>query len=325
MTDPTHGPDEFSTGGLYQDDPRDYPIAALYDERGLAAATVFPTSWKATGMPPVLNQGSTPQCVAFSGANVKNHQDRLDQGQFFNFDEARFFSEIGGTANGAYISTALSRLKAYGYPVASSGDEQHHKITAYYAVPKTANDLKSALMNFGPLWCIGQWWHSWFHPLAGGVLPAPDYKVSGHATVLYGWNSVGMIFRNSWGSSFGASGDFVVPWSRLFDGTVPGYLWAAYKTVDVIEYSAKAMACGAQIRPDAHFGASLGTIAAGTKIGVSGAVPGSTWTKTSACNPGVANSGTKWYVVRTIGGVAVGVRFPGRPAVYVYAGAVKGG
>ncbi|HET7030356.1 MAG TPA: C1 family peptidase [Candidatus Limnocylindrales bacterium] len=321
----------FGTGGLYQEDPRDWPIDQLYAAQGLAAAVAFPSSWKAGTMPPVLNQGTTPECVAFSGSAMKARQDRIDEGQFFNFDEARFFKEIGGGPGGAYISSALSRLKAYGYPVVGVAAESH-KIAAYYAVPKTIDDLKSALMTFGPLWCIGQWWKEWFHPGAGGVLPKPVTKSSGHATLLYGWNATGLIFRNSWGATWGAAGDFVLPWAYVFDNSGsghPGYLWAAYKTTDVVEWPAKTMACGANVRATAGsggtFGAKLGTIAAGAGIRVSGSVTGATWSKASTCNPAVANRGTKWYRVRVIGGRAVGLIYPGHTSVYIYAGAVKGG
>jgi len=316
-------------GGQY--DPAlhvaDWPISDLFAAAGLPPAAAFPASFRVGTMPSVLNQGTTPQCVAFSGSAIKGHEDRLDQGEFFNFDEAKFFGEIGGGPNGAYISNALARVKNYGYPVVSVGQEGQHKAAAYYSVPLTVADLKAAITAFGPLWCIGEWKNSWFRPGANGVLPAPSTVAGGHATVMYGWDDAlgGFRFRNSWGAGWGASGDFILPYKYLTAAANGGYLWGAWKLTDAIEYSPRTLACGAQIRPDAHFGASLGTIAVGAHIGVSGKVAGSTWSKTSSCNPSVPNSGTSWYVVRTIGGVAVSVRFPGHAAVYVYAGAIQGG
>ena len=319
-------PDEL--GGLYEPDPRDWPIDDLYAAAGLEAAGAYPAAYAVGNMPAVLNQISPvyhPWCVAEAGSAVKGHQDRLDQGQFFNFDEGKFFAEIGGTSNGAYIGTALSRLKNFGYPLVSVGQEAQHKIAAYYSVPLTVEDLKAAIMAFGPLWCIGSWYHNWNRPGAGGVVPAPDYRVSGHSTVFYGWDDAkGFRVRNSFGAGWGAAGDFFLPYKWLTKAA-GGYLAAAYKTVDAIEWAAKTMACGARIRPDAHFGASLGTIAAGATIRISGSVAGSTWSKTSACNPTVPNSGTKWYRVTVINGKAVSLMFPGHSVVYIYAGAVKGG
>lgn len=319
---------DLDLGGLYEEDPRDWPVADLYAAAGLEAAGAFPSAYAVAAMPAVLNQLSPvyhPWCVAEAGSAMKNHQDRLDQGKFFDFDEGRFFAEIGGTDQGAYIGTALARLKGYGYPVVSAGQASLHKIAAYYAVPLTVEDLKAAILAFGPLWCIGSWFHSYNRPGSSGILPAPDYRVSGHSTVLYGWDDAkGMRFRNSFGPNWGASGDFYAPFSKLFKSQ-GGYLGAAYKTVDAIEYPEKVMACGAKVRPDAHFGTSLGTIAIGARIRVSGSVAGSTWSKTSACNPTVPNSGSKWYRVPVINGRAVSALFPGHSVVYIYAGAVKGG
>jgi hypothetical protein len=91
-------------------DERDYPISALYASEGLTASVVLPASYAAPGMPPVLDQRATPMCVAYSSAAVKGWQDRRDQEAFFDFDDPRFFSEIGGTASGARVRDAMERM-----------------------------------------------------------------------------------------------------------------------------------------------------------------------------------------------------------------------
>src|SRR5262249_21480178 len=63
-----------------------------------------------SGMPAVLNQGTTPECVAFSSSALKGWQDRRDQGAYFNFNEDLFFSQIGGTSAGAYESVAMQHM-----------------------------------------------------------------------------------------------------------------------------------------------------------------------------------------------------------------------
>jgi hypothetical protein len=49
----------------------------------------------APGMPPILDQGSSPMGVAYSSSAMKAWQDRRDQERFFDFDEPKFFGQIG--------------------------------------------------------------------------------------------------------------------------------------------------------------------------------------------------------------------------------------
>jgi hypothetical protein len=189
-------------------DERDYPVEALYAAEGLAptAPDALPSFWKAPGMGPVLDQGNTPHCVAYSSSAMKTWQDKRDQLQTFDFDEPRFFINIGGTPNGAYVRDAMNELLADGYPVLSSGQPGLHKIAAYYTVPLTVDAIKAAIYDLGPIIISTPWYRSWFHPVAG-VLPAPDVKVGGHAIVAYGWSGNRILLRNSWGTDWGLTGD----------------------------------------------------------------------------------------------------------------------
>jgi hypothetical protein len=191
-------------------DERDYPLSALYAAEGLVASVVLPASYASPAMPPVLDQGSSPMCVAFSSSAMKAWQDRRDQERFFDFDEPRFFSEIGGTAQGAYVRSALERMRTAGYPVVGVGDRAHHRIAAYYAVPRVVATIKAAILDLGPIVVSTTWYRSWFHP-GKGVLPAADVAVGGHAIVAYGWDARGLRLRNSWGSGWGISGDCWMP------------------------------------------------------------------------------------------------------------------
>jgi hypothetical protein len=96
-------------------------------------------------MPPVIDQHATPMCVAYSSSAVKAGQDRRDQERFFDFDEPAFFAAIGGTASGARVRDAMERMRSAGYPVAGSGDAAHHRIAAYYAVPRDVATIKAAI------------------------------------------------------------------------------------------------------------------------------------------------------------------------------------
>jgi hypothetical protein len=210
-------------------DERDYPISALYASEGITASVVLPASYAAPGMPPVLDQHATPMCVAYSSSAMKAWQDRRDQERFFDFDEPRFFREIGGTAAGAHVRDAMNRMRAVGYPVVGSADPAHHKIAAYYAVPGDLATIKAAIHDLGPIIVSTPWYQSWFRP-AAGVLPRPDTQVGGHAIVAYGWDARGLRLRNSWGGAWGIGGDCWMP-----KDLVP-QINGAWKAVDAIEH-----------------------------------------------------------------------------------------
>jgi hypothetical protein len=50
---------------------RDYPLSAPYASEGLVASVVLPASYASPAIPPVLDQGSSPMCVAFSSSAMK--------------------------------------------------------------------------------------------------------------------------------------------------------------------------------------------------------------------------------------------------------------
>ncbi len=231
---PKQAPDDLSIVEPVDDEP-----AAVAGEP-LAGATVTPSSHIIPNVPPVTNQGTTPQCVAYSNAYDQNQQDRPELGRFNQMNQALFFNQIGGTSNGAYMTAGLDRRKAYGYPekvnVPAAGgypaqdgkvDTATHEIAGYSQIALTPTAIKAALMLGHGVLLIGDWFHSWFHPFASGKLPAPDYKVGGHAIWCDGWNdSYGLRLHNSWGTAYGVAGDVFLPYAFLTR------FYAAYRTTD---------------------------------------------------------------------------------------------
>lgn len=212
-------------------DPRDYPVSALYAAEGLNPTPVaaLPTSYTVPGMPPVLDQGATPQCTAFSTSAMKAWMDRRDQGRYFDFDEGLLFRLIGGTSAGAFTRDAFARIRSSGYPVAGVGQPELHRIAAYYSVPISLGELKAAIYDLGPIVLSTPWYRSWFTPGAGGLLPAPKTLVGGHAIVAYGWTAAGLRLRNSWGADWGPiSGDCIMAPYQV------ATVWDAWKAVDQI-------------------------------------------------------------------------------------------
>lgn len=209
------------------EDARDFPLAAAFDALGLDAPDALPASYHVPApLYPVLDQGSSPMCVAYSAAAEQGWFDLRDSGLAL-FDEPLFFARIGGTVNGAVIRVALAERLKDGYPVDGHADQAGaHRIAAYYAVPVTRADLCAAIQSFGPVVIGTPWYHRWFAPV-GGVLGTPDYSVGGHAILAVGWDATGLRLRNSWGADWGQGGEATLPWAQLH------YLREAWKAVDV--------------------------------------------------------------------------------------------
>jgi hypothetical protein len=200
-------------------DDRDYPIDALYAALGIDLPVTLPAAFASVPVPPILDQGLTPECVAYSTAGMKDFQDYDDQApaRWWNFDEGRFFSLIGGGSNGAILRNAMDQLLKVGYPVVGDpAAETQHKIAAYYAVPITMADIKAAIATFGEVVFGVQWQNSWSSPNVAGVLPAADYTIGGHAIRCRGWDdSKGFRLSNSWGSAWAVNGECYLPYRQL--------------------------------------------------------------------------------------------------------------
>lgn len=235
-----HGPDEHGLGAEPSpEDPRDYPfrsfIAGVAERAGSSedhiASITPPTYYYVPNVPPVDNQGSTPQCVAYSSAYGQKHIDRPEWGSYPYLGQAKFFAQIGGTAAGAYMRDALERRLHFGYPKPDGTLAASHRISAYYAVPKTISAVQQAIIlspTNGDVLVIGPWFHSWFHAsTTSGKLPAPDYDVGGHAWWVRGYNAYGVRARNSWGPNYGLGGDFYMSWAQL-----TSRMWEIWRTRD---------------------------------------------------------------------------------------------
>lgn len=225
MADDTHG-----LGWVESPpDERDWTVDALYAATGVDAPDALPASYHVpTPLYPVLDQGSTPMCVAYSAAGEQGWYDLRDTGPV-TFDEPTFFEWIHGTSNGAVIRDALAERLSTGYPpVSRPTDAGRHRIAAYYSVPVARQDVCAAILSFGPVVIGTPWYQSWFTPNAHGVLPPADKPVGGHAIQAVGWDATGLRLRNSWGPDWAQGGEATLPWGEL------GHVREAWKAVDQI-------------------------------------------------------------------------------------------
>jgi hypothetical protein len=222
---------DYGLGSLHSPaDNRDWTIDVLYAAVGAVPPAVAPAAYTCPApFAPVINQGTTSRCVAFSNSAEQTYFDLRDQG-LIDFDEALFFQRIGGVEGvGAVPRRAFAERLATGYPVVGNAAAAgKHKIAAYYAVPVVQADIQAALMSFGPLVLSVVWYDSWFNPV-GGVLRALDTVAGGHAILCIGWNATGLLLQNSWGATWGLAGHCILPWAYLTE------VREAWKAVDVIE------------------------------------------------------------------------------------------
>ena len=203
-------------------DDRDFDADTL-----LAAlpTLALPAHYSVRRLPDPLDQGNTPQCVAYSAAALKAWADKRDQGHWFHFNEHLFFTRIGGGPDGAYVRDAMREMLHTGYPT-QVGHADRHRIAAYYRVKVEPTRIKRAIRRLGPVIVSMDWANSWYTPRPGGILPRFDVRVGGHAIMAIGWNSHGLRLRNSWGADWGRHGNCTLPWDEL------DHVWEVWKTID---------------------------------------------------------------------------------------------
>lgn len=236
MTPPTEF-DGFGLGAIPSPpDARDFPLV-------LDTAAPLPARFVSTLMPPVSNQGNTGRCVAFSSTGLKQWEERRDGHGFLNLDRdwlyqhAEAIDGLPGAPNdqrGTTCRAALTVLLKQGQPIVGQpASAASHKIAAYYAVPMTADAIKRAILQHGPVLIASVWYASWFRPVKG-ILPAPSGGiVGGHARLAFGWDDAvaggSLLVRNSWSARWGVNGNSYDAYRYL----IPA-LHDAWRATDVI-------------------------------------------------------------------------------------------
>lgn len=239
--DGEHGPHEHGMGAEVPPDPKnkkaedpdadeDVPVAGTGIAAGLPLAGAYP-SYDYIPLftrPPVTNQGMTPRCVAHASAYDQNQHDRPELGQFRTLNQYLFFQRIGGNQYGASITEANQERIERGYPEEPVGNASKHRISKAIQVDKTINAIKAAIALDHGILLLMPFFQSWFHPLASGKLPAPDYFVGYHEIWGYGYNdNIGLWLQNTWGPDYGKDGRVALPYSHIWRARV------IHRTVDV--------------------------------------------------------------------------------------------
>lgn len=183
---------------------------------------------------PVLDQGRVPACVGFSLAALKIGEEALETGKDLNFHGLDIYKHISKPGQeGAVIRDGLDYLRSPG-AVAS---RKHYPISVYAGVQvKNHVAVKTAIFNQGPLVCgfevprffMNGGGHE-FHVGDG----QPHDIVGGHAILVVGYDSTGVILHNSWGEGWGDKGRTTVDWE--FWDTYFMEAWAVSDAKNVVK------------------------------------------------------------------------------------------
>lgn len=214
-------------------DTRDYRLRAVASE--------FPESYSCENLPPVKNQRSVSSCVAHATAAILETFNKKETGKFIplstNFIYGMQGVAFGRLESGMYLRDACKIVKEYGNATEASirGNIEQPKCTewlkekltdniynearnykvASYAKCKTANDIKHALINYGPVLGSIKWYDK--YTLKDKIITFDknvDYGY--HAIMICGWNKNGWICQNSWGRNWNGDGKFIYPHTEKF-------------------------------------------------------------------------------------------------------------
>ena len=216
-------------------DKRDYMVAA--------GTSQLPDSYSIPYLPPVKNQKSVSSCVAHATAVILEYFYKIETGE----EEAMstdFIYGMQGVAygrkdKGMYLRDACKIVKNYGdlfkyllktnteQPKCSEDLEKFlteelktaaaNNQVKSYAKCNGIENMKHALVNYGPLLASINWHSKCEITDEGMVFMDYDSSYGRHAIVIYGYDEKGWLCQNSWGESFAKDGRFILPYTDNFN------------------------------------------------------------------------------------------------------------
>lgn len=219
-----------ATGAIFSPvDIRDYRLACV------ANTSEFPEEFELP-MPKIKNQGPVGSCVAHSIAttieyfNILQNNDNTEMSTNYIYGNR---TGMGYSGAGMYTRKAVANTCKYGdvteadFPgntevpnVIDKFEDQKYSLydkgtpyrfSSYFSV-KTKNEIKTALMNNGPVVFAMPWYDD--IKLKNGIITTNQKgDAGGHCMVIYGWNQDGWLIQNSWGKWWGNQGRAVLPYN----------------------------------------------------------------------------------------------------------------
>ena len=206
---------------------------------------------------PVKDQGDLGACTAFAGTGLrefllKRYQPHLDftplSPLFLYYLERQFDGSLTLGDTGSTGRTSVHCMNTFGvcpeskdpydpqqFTVAPTPDQitaaEAYKSGAYHRL-QTVGDMRSCLAS-GYAFLVGftvyaSFESTWSTP---GYMPVPnfdrEYQLGGHEVLFIGYDDDKSAFlvRNSWGPSWGLSGNFYFPYSAAADSRILMDAW----------------------------------------------------------------------------------------------------
>ena len=237
-------------GGALPDIPsdRDYPARDLL--AGIAPVSL-PDEFEFVKDSVVLDQGSTLQCVAYSGTGTQIDELKALKLAVPPFDIDSLYSVIKQPMGGAYPRDLCNTMLNNGMPVygrkptcwdkiihnnIESAFDPAHKIEGYYRITRDMSDdeIDTILYSFGTIIIACGWPDNWMNKF--DVFPVSSRRISGgHCVRMNAFNRKTRMRRvvNSWGKILWGNGGIAWIPNDIFRATFleEGDCW---KIVNVI-------------------------------------------------------------------------------------------
>jgi C1A family cysteine protease len=200
-------------------DERDFLLRAA----PLRAA--LPPGYSRTAIGPILDQGMTSQCVAYTSSTIKMHQEFRQHRRYYDFNEPELYArckEIDGFPGeqGTTNRAALSIMRNRGMQAKRTEALPTHlfKIGDYVRL-STLDEIKQAVYGLGLVILGIEIDSRWYTEADDGQLGEPnDDMQGGHDIAVIGWNDgrrKSLKIKNSWGRDWGYNGIGWLPYSHL--------------------------------------------------------------------------------------------------------------
>ena len=217
---------------LPKKDLRDYKIKA---------DTVNITSFILDNLPKAKNQFTVSSCTAHAASSILEWFYEQETGEYQELSTGFIYGMQAVVANrlskGMHLRDACKIVHKYGdclfetmpYNIEMPGcyeklknklnDELYEEASISkidsYAKCETNEDIKYAIINYGPVLMSVIWYDK--YKLNNNVIHF-DTKSSKecHAIMVYGFNEKGWLCQNSWGKNWGNNGRFILPYEYKF-------------------------------------------------------------------------------------------------------------
>ena len=242
----------FATGFLPEPDEDDNKHWSYEDTLKPGMATLFtgPNVDLRPFSSPRQDQKASSSCVAHATVKALEIKRIIEHGPENHVDLSRLavyylarelmFPPKTGKDSGTYISHAFDAMRRFGIPPESDWpfdldkvnsppswmamrSAPGHKITSFFKIRSKGNarvdEVVRCLQAGNPVVYGTQVGDEWFNYQVGQVLKLPVGTSSGHATVLVGFVNGLFVGENSWGSSWGQEGFYLMDPSVIANET----------------------------------------------------------------------------------------------------------